>query len=411
MNQALNITSEIGSLKRVLLRRPGKEVENLIPSTMEELLFDDIPYLPIIQEEHDAFATVLRDNGAEVVYLENLLTETLKEEKVKDQLISQLIKESGIHVDEAIQAVSEYFYSMTDREMVDKMMAGVRMDELSINSTSLSWLTDDESKSLFLMDPMPNLYYTRDIASVLGEGISINQMTYPARKRESLFMETIVKHHPNFKQSDIKVWRDRYSQTSIEGGDILVLNDEALAIGVSQRTSGRAIEEMARSLFSKNSTFKKVVAIEIPRVRAMMHLDTVFTMVDHDAFTIHPEIQDINKQMSIYVLEPSSVEGELNVSHHSDLGKVLKDTLKHGEINLIPCGDGDPIAAPREQWNDGSNTLAIKPGVVVTYNRNFVSNELLRENGIKVIEIPSSELSRGRGGPRCMSMPLLRDSL
>lgn len=411
MNQALNITSEIGSLKRVLLRRPGKEVENLIPSTMEELLFDDIPYLPIIQEEHDAFATVLRDNGAEVVYLENLLTETLKEEKVKDQLISQLIKESGIHVDEAIQAVSEYFYSMTDRDMVDKMMAGVRMDELSINSTSLSWLTDDESNSLFLMDPMPNLYYTRDIASVLGEGISINQMTYPARKRESLFMETIVKHHPDFKQADIKVWRDRYSQTSIEGGDILVLNDEALAIGVSQRTSGRAIEEMARSLFSKNSTFKKVVAIEIPRVRAMMHLDTVFTMVDHDAFTIHPEIQDINKQMSIYVLEPSSVEGELNVSHHSDLGKVLKDTLKHGEINLIPCGDGDPIAAPREQWNDGSNTLAIKPGVVVTYNRNFVSNELLRENGIKVIEIPSSELSRGRGGPRCMSMPLLRDSL
>ena len=411
MNQALNITSEIGSLKRVLLRRPGKEVENLIPSTMEELLFDDIPYLPIIQEEHDAFATVLRDNGAEVVYLENLLTETLKEDKVKDQLISQLIKESGIHVDEAIQAVSEYFYSMTDRDMVDKMMAGVRMDELSINSTSLSWLTDDESNSLFLMDPMPNLYYTRDIASVLGEGISINQMTYPARKRESLFMETIVKHHPDFKQADIKVWRDRYSQTSIEGGDILVLNDEALAIGVSQRTSGRAIEEMARSLFSKNSTFKKVVAIEIPRVRAMMHLDTVFTMVDHDAFTIHPEIQDINKQMSIYVLEPSSVEGELNVSHHSDLGKVLKDTLKHGEINLIPCGDGDPIAAPREQWNDGSNTLAIKPGVVVTYNRNFVSNELLRENGIKVIEIPSSELSRGRGGPRCMSMPLLRDSL
>lgn len=411
MTQSFSITSEIGALKRVLLRRPGKEVENLIPSTMEELLFDDIPYLPIIQKEHDAFASVLRDNGAEVVYLEDLVTETLKEDKVKDQLISQLIKESGIQVNEAVQAVSDYFYSMEDREMVDKMMAGVRMDELSIESTSLSWLTDGESKSLFLMDPMPNLYYTRDIASVMGKGISINQMTYPARKRESLFMETIVKHHPDFKQSDLKVWRDRYSQTSIEGGDILVLNDEALAIGVSQRTSGRAIEEMARSLFSKKSRFKKVVAIEIPRVRAMMHLDTVFTMVDHDAFTIHPEIQDINKQMSIYVLEPSSVEGELKVSHHTDLGKVLKETLNNGEINLIPCGNGDPIAAPREQWNDGSNTLAIKPGVVVTYNRNFVSNELLRENGIKVIEIPSSELSRGRGGPRCMSMPLLRDSL
>ncbi|GAA0368302.1 arginine deiminase [Alkalibacterium iburiense] len=407
MSRLFNVTSEITPLKSVLLRRPGKEVENLIPDTMEELLFDDIPYLPIIQEEHDAFAEALRSNGSEVVYLEQLVAEAVKHPEGKKQLIEKMIKESGVGVKKAQEALTEYFNQLDDFDMVQKMMAGVRSDEVDFQSKDLSWLTDRPEESLFLMDPMPNLYYTRDIASILGKGISINQMTYPARKRESLFMETIVNYHPDFK--DLRVWRDRYSETSIEGGDILVLSEEVLAVGVSQRTSGRAIEELARSLFKADSSFKKVLAIEIPRVRAMMHLDTVFTMVDKDAFTIHPGIQDINKKMSIYSLVPSSVEGELEVTHHTDLAKVLKESLNSGEINLIPTGNGDPIAAPREQWNDGSNTLAIKPGVVVTYNRNFVSNELLRENGIQVIEIPSSELSRGRGGPRCMSMPLLRE--
>lgn len=409
MTHRFNITSEIDPLKKVLLRRPGKELENLIPDTMEELLFDEIPYLPIIREEHDVFAQRLRDNGAEVVYLEDLVSDAIQKTHAKEELIKKMLQESGLEVPEAKRALTDYFNTMENKTLVEKMMAGVRKDELDIQSKSLSWLTDRQEKSLFLMDPMPNLYYTRDIATILGKGISLNQMTYPARKRESLFMETIVNHHPDFGSDRLKVWRDRYSQTSIEGGDILVLNEEVLAIGVSQRTSGKAIEELAQSLFAQNSPFKKVLAIEIPRVRAMMHLDTVFTMVDKDAFTIHPGIQDSDKKMSIYALTPSSVEGELEVSHHTDLSKVLKDALKNGEINLIPTGNGDPIAAPREQWNDGSNTLAVKPGVVITYNRNHVSNQLLRENGIQVIEVPSSELSRGRGGPRCMSMPLLRE--
>lgn len=410
MSRTFNIESEINPLKSVLLKRPGKEVENLIPSTMEGLLFDDIPYLPIIQEEHDAFAQALRDNGAEVLYLEKLTAEALDAKGSRQELIDQMIKESGIHVKDVKKELSDYFQTLQSEEMVAKMMAGVRTDELSIESSSLAWLADRKGEDLFLMDPMPNLYYTRDIASTIGKGISINQMTYEARKRESLFMETIAKHHPDFKGDALKIWRDRYSDTSIEGGDILVLSDEVLAIGVSQRTSGRAIEELAHSLFNKQNGFKKILAIEIPHVRAMMHLDTVFTMVDKDAFTIHPEIQDLDEKMSIYMLEPSSLEGQLKVSHHTDLSDILKTVLNVDDINLIPCGNGDPIAAPREQWNDGSNTLAVKPGVVVTYNRNYVSNQLLRENGIKVIEVPSSELSRGRGGPRCMSMPLHRSS-
>lgn len=408
MSRLFNINSEIDPLKTVLLKRPGKEVENLIPDTMENLLFDDIPYLPIIQEEHDAFAEALKSNGSEVLYLEELVTEAIDTAGSHQKIVDQLITESGIQVNEVRQELSSYLLSMDTRQMVDTMMAGIRTDALDIKSSSLAWLADRQNQSLFLMQPMPNLYYTRDIASTIGEGISINKMTYEARKRESLFMETIVKEHPEFNTDKLKVWRDRYSNTTIEGGDILVLNEEVLAIGVSQRTTGHAIEELAHSLFSKQGKIKKILAIEIPHVRAMMHLDTVFTMVDRDAFTIHPGIQDMDRKMSIYMMEPSKVEGKLKVTHHTDLGEILKDVLKVPEINLIPCGDGDPIAAPREQWNDGSNTLAIKPGVVVTYNRNYVSNQLLRENGIQVIEVPSSELSRGRGGPRCMSMPLLR---
>lgn len=408
MSRLFNINSEIDPLKTVLLKRPGREVENLIPDTMESLLFDDIPYLPIIQEEHDAFAEALESNGTEVLYLEELLTEAIDSTQHHKKIVNQLITESGIQVKEVKKELSDYLLSMDTRQMVDTMMTGIRTDALDIQSSSLAWLADRQNQSLFLMQPMPNLYYTRDIASTIGDGISINRMTYEARKRESLFMETIVKNHPEFNTGHLNVWRDRYSETTIEGGDILVLSEEVLAIGVSQRTSGHAIEELAHSLFTKQGKIKKILAIEIPHVRAMMHLDTVFTMVDKDAFTIHPGIQDLNKKMSIYTLEPSKVEGDLTVTHHTDLGKVLKEALNVPEINLIPCGDGDPIAAPREQWNDGSNTLAVKPGVVVTYNRNYVSNQLLRKNGIKVIEVPSSELSRGRGGPRCMSMPLLR---
>ncbi|MFJ1627424.1 arginine deiminase [Marinilactibacillus psychrotolerans] len=408
MSLNINVTSEISKLNSVLLKRPGREVENLTPNTMHDLLFDDIPYLPIIQQEHDAFANVLKDNGAQVYYLEKLAAEAIEHSHSKEKIVQQFINESDIHEIDIANELSNYLFSMDTQSMVDKIMSGIRNDEVDIHSTSLAWSADHQKKSLFLMQPMPNLYYTRDPANILGGGISINNMTYTARKRESLFMEIIVKYHPDFKDSGLNIWRDRMVSTSIEGGDVLVLNEEVLAIGISQRTSGRAIEELAKTLFSSNSTFKKILAIEIPHVRAMMHLDTVFTMIDTDKFTIHPGIQSLDGKMSVYVLQPGKHKGEIEVKHQTDLSKALMEALKISELALIPCGGGDAIAAPREQWNDGSNTLAIEPGVVVTYNRNYVSNDLMREYGVKVLEVPSSELSRGRGGPRCMSMPLSR---
>ncbi|MEC6747161.1 arginine deiminase [Marinilactibacillus sp. XAAS-LB27] len=409
MSMIFNVKSEITKLNSVLLKRPGKEVENLTPNTMHDLLFDDIPYLPIIQQEHDAFAQLLRDNGSEVLYLENLVAEAIDAAGIREMVIDKFMTESGVYESDITKELKNYLMTFSTQDLVDKIMGGVRNDEIDIDSNSLSWIADHEKSSLFLMQPMPNLYYTRDPANILDNGISINNMTYKARKRESLFIDIIVKYHPEFKQSNLEVWRDRTVSTSIEGGDVLVLSDDVLAIGISQRTSGLAIEELARTLFEKHATFSKVVAIEIPRVRAMMHLDTVFTMIDKDKFTIHPGIQGLDGKMSVYILEPGKSDSEIHLTLHSDLTEVLKQVLNLSEIALIPCGGGDAIAAPREQWNDGSNTLAIEPGVVVTYNRNYVSNDLMREHGVKVLEIPSSELSRGRGGPRCMSMPLNRD--
>ncbi|MBM6613271.1 arginine deiminase [Desemzia sp. RIT804] len=435
----IHVNSEIGTLKTVLLKRPGKEVENLTPEIMERLLFDDIPHLRVIQKEHDAFAKVLENNGVEVLYLEKLAAEAIDAGSVKEAFLEKMLDESNIQSPSVYETLKKYLLNMETQEMVNTIMEGIRKRDVNIGKEHLSnvaeeggdpvepkdsgdsYFTNDETDHLidvsndddypFYMDPMPNLYFTRDPAAAMGNGLTINHMMFEARQRESLFMEVIVKHHPRFANKDLEIWRDRNHTSYIEGGDELILNDKVLAIGISQRTSAQAIEELAIELFDRDATFEKVLAIKIPNVRAMMHLDTVFTMVDYDKFTIHPGIQRIGGSIDIYILEKSNEPGKVKITHKTDLEEVLKEALGVEELTLIPCGGGDAIAAPREQWNDGSNTLTIAPGLVVTYDRNYISNDLLREHGIKVIEIASSELSRGRGGPRCMSMPLVREDL
>ncbi|MDF7668729.1 arginine deiminase [Lactobacillus sp. ESL0703] len=407
-NSAIHITSEIGKLKTVILKRPNHEVENITPDTMERLLFDDIPYLPIAQEEHDDFANTLRANGTEVLYMEQLAAQSLADEKVKNQFLDQMLKESGHTKGSVYEALKDYLLDLNDQDMVDKIIAGVRKNEVDVDLKSLGELAEDADDP-FLMDPMPNTYFTRDPAAAIGNGLSINHMTFPARQRESLFMQYIINYHPRFKDQGIHVWRNRNHDSRIEGGDELVLSNHVLAIGVSQRTSAKAIEDIAHNLF-KDSDFDTVLAIRIPHNHAMMHLDTVFTMINYDQFTVHPAILKDNGKLDVYVLTPDKND-EIKVEYHDDITSVLKKVLNQSEIDLIPTGNGDPIVAPREQWNDGSNTLAIAPGEVVTYNRNYVSNDLLRKHGILVHEIRSSELSRGRGGPRCMSMPIVREDI
>lgn len=407
MPSPIHVTSEIGKLKTVMLHRPGREIENITLDSMYRLLFDDIPYLPIAQEEHDYFAQTLRDQGIEVLYFEKLAAEALADQDVKEEFVDRMVAESGYAAGLIHDVLKEYLLAMNTQDMVNKIFEGVRREEIDLPHMTLQQAAED-TEWPFVMDPMPNAYFTRDPQASIGDGLSINRMTFPARQRESLITEYIIKHHPRFA-GQVNVWRDRNHETHIEGGDELVLSDHVFAIGISQRTTADAIEDIAKNLFKK-SNYDTVIAIKIPHNHAMMHLDTVFTMIDYDKFTVHPAILDENGHVDNWVLHPGK-DGEITMEHHTDIKEVLKKALNKDDIDLIPTGNGDPIIAAREQWNDGSNTLAIAPGEVVTYNRNYVSNDLLRKHGILVHEVRSSELSRGRGGPRCMSCPIVREDL
>lgn len=409
MSSPIHVYSEIGKLKTVMLHRPGKELENLAPDILHRMLIDDIPYLKIAQEEHDAFAHVLRQQGIKVLYLEDLLAESLTDEKVRRAFLDQLLDESSIKKQDPLhQLLLNYLQELLTKEMVKTVIAGIRKSAIHNSTPSLADLAEDPDYPFYL-DPMPNVYFTRDQQAAIGSGMTINRMTFRARRRESLFMETILKNHPDFKNATIPVWRDRYHHGRLEGGDELVLNNHVLAVGISQRTSATAITDLAHNLFD-HSSYDTILAIKIPHNHAMMHLDTVFTMINYNQFTVHPFILDKAGKIDIYVLQPDDHNG-VKITEKNDLVQVLKENLHLSELDLIPTGGSDPIAAPREQWNDGSNTLAIAPGEVVTYDRNYVSNDLLRKHGIIVHEIRSSELSRGRGGPRCMSCPLIREDL
>ncbi|AKC75163.1 arginine deiminase [Staphylococcus sp. EG-SA-6] len=406
----IQVNSEIGRLKTVLLKRPGKELENLVPDHLSGLLFDDIPYLKVAQEEHDKFAQTLRDEGVEVVYLEKLAAEAIADKDVREQFIDDILAESQKTVLGHEAEIKTFFAKLSDQELIDKIMAGVRKEEIELKTTHLVEYMDDRYP--FYLDPMPNLYFTRDPQASVGRGMTINRMYWRARRRESLFMTYILKYHPRFKDADVPVWLDRNSPFNIEGGDELILSKEALAIGISERTSAQAIERLARNIFKDESTtFKKVIAIEIPNSRTFMHLDTVFTMIDYDKFTVHSAIFKEENNMNLFTIEYDEAKDDIKITHSNKLRETLADVLGVEKIEFIPTGNGDVIDGAREQWNDGSNTLCIRPGVVVTYDRNYVSNQLLRDKGIKVLEITGSELVRGRGGPRCMSQPLFREDI
>ena len=412
---AINVRSEIGPLKKVLLHRPGNELLNLTPDSLSRLLFDDIPFLPDAQAEHDEFARALKENGIEVVYLEDLMASVLElSDDIEDKFIRQFIYEAGITTPKYKNLVFDYLKSFNNKkELVLKTMEGIKLEEISRAKRdvekSLVDLVSEESD--FLADPMPNLYFTRDPFASAGNGVILNKMYSVTRNRETIYAEYIFNYHPDFKDKLDKYY-DRYLPYHIEGGDVLNLNSHILAVGISQRTEAAAIDELAKNCFrDPNCKIDTILAFNIPESRAFMHLDTVFTQIDYDKFTYHPGIMDTLQVFEITEGDIPDSDEDLNVKEvNGSLEEILEKYLGR-EIEVIPCAGGEKISSEREQWNDGTNTLCIAPGVVVVYDRNNITNNILREHGLKVIEVSSAELSRGRGGPRCMSMPLIREDI
>ncbi len=402
------VKSEIRPLRKVLLHRPGRELLNLTPDRLSELLFDDIPYLKVAQQEHDAFAQILRDNGVEVVYLEDLMTEVLDlHPELTEPFLTQWLTEGNVITKRWQKKLIDYLRTNYEgKALVEKTMEGVTLRELPhLSAYSLQDMTAQPDD--LVVRPMPNLYFQRDPFASVGKGIFLNRMRFPNRRRETIYADYIFNHHPDFAGL-VPRYYERSYHGSIEGGDVLNLNEETLAIGLSERTSPDGIEAAARNLFKDpEAKIRTVLAFDIPNCRAFMHLDTVFTQIDVDRYTVHPGILG---PLSVYEITPGNVHDGLRIRRIDDeLANILAFHTGVERVQLIPCGGGDPIFAAREQWNDGSNTLCISPGKIVVYERNDVTNAVLRDEGLEVLEMPSAELSRGRGGPRCMSMPLIRD--
>jgi arginine deiminase len=400
------VGSEIGVLRRALLHRPGKELKNITIDNKDELLIDEIVWVERARRDHDDFAALLRDNGVEVVYFQDCLADVLKEPDVRRNLLDDLMifdtRDKNL-ADSLRVAVME----MSAEDAADILIGGMTKQEAASilgNIKSLAYVSAEDRSFLFY--PLPNLYFQRDPYFFVNDAVALCAMRYPARRREPLFARYVFQHHPLFKNVKIIFGgeqKDRYPNV-IEGGDFLVLSESCVAIGMSERSMAGTVQNVGGRLASEVG-IRKILAVDIPKQRSYMHLDTVFTMVDRDAFTIYPGIEG-----NIRIWELTYDEGGniTDFTETRDLFGCLKKNLGLEKIRCIETGGGDIVAASRDQWNDGTNTLAIAPGVVVTYEINEASNRALRDNGVKVFEINGAELGKGRGGPRCMSMPLKR---
>ena len=409
-NSEFSVFSEVGALRQVMLHRPGAELNRLTVDNIGELLFDDLIWLEQARKEHDQFAKTLASEGDEILYFSQCLAEVLKKTEIRAKLIADLFRYEGIDRRLSMAFTTELMNTPA-QELANHLIGGYTRKEVKdLCKTNLSIIAAIENGSEFLIHPLPNLYFQRDPASIAANGIIIGQMSYGARRVEPLYWQYLLHYHPRFKGMNIlfgdapdEVWPNKF-----EGGDLLVLSDTAVAIGVSQRTAPTTVQRIGRNLASRTS-IKRIFAFEIPKERHCMHLDTVLTMVDRDAFCIYPPAANT---LRVWQMDYNDGGQIVKLEEKEYWTNAVANTLGFDNIRLIkgPAGGTEEEIA-REQWQDAYNTLAVSPGTVVMYNRNVLTKKVLEDNGIKVLGIDVSELCRGRGGPRCMSMPLNRAPL
>ncbi|MEW2478772.1 arginine deiminase [Mycobacterium sp. NPDC051198] len=397
---AFGSNSEVGTLRAVILHRPGPELQRLTPRNNDALLFDGLPWVAKAQREHDAFAGVLRSRGVEVLLLADLLTEALDSGAARMHGISAAVDARRLGVPLA-QELSAYLRGLPPADLAHILMAGMTFNEVPFHGAELSLVRLMHHGGDFVIEPLPNLLFTRDSSFWIGPRVAITSLALPARVRETSLTDLIYAHHPRF----LGVRRAYESRSApVEGGDVLLLGPGVVAVGVGERTTPAGAEALARSLFDDDLAHT-VLAVPIRQERAQMHLDTVCTMVDVDAVVMYPNIVDSLSAFTIH-----RTEAGIRIDDEVPFVQAAAAAMRIEQLRVIDTGL-DPVTAEREQWDDGNNTLALAPGVVVAYERNAETNARLADSGIEVLPIEASELGTGRGGPRCMSCPAARDLL